>query len=111
MGAETSPVPAFADLPNDTSTSGPGTNRGARPPIRRRATGAGSEPGVNTTMLPLRSGALSPLNPRSRGQSGLTASALSNQMAGPPLPLSPTTPTSQQTQKQKRTISLGRTKA
>lgn len=80
-----------------------------RPQVRRKVTGEITIP-VNTvaagptTPFSSRSGILSPLNPRARGQSGLLAGAVAAQAQ---TPLTPAAVLAQQ-QKQKRTISLTR---
>ncbi|KAJ7752830.1 vacuolar protein 14 C-terminal Fig4p binding-domain-containing protein [Mycena maculata] len=78
----------------------------SRPGMRRKVTGdinVGAATGLGPGPLSARSGVLSPLNPRARGQNGLLASAVIAQTGSvPPGPLS------QQTQKPRRSIGLGR---
>ncbi|KAF8213897.1 ARM repeat-containing protein [Mycena galopus ATCC 62051] len=87
---------------------------GSRPGARRRVTGeinvgVGVASAVPAGPLSARSGILSPLNPRARGQSGLLASAVSAQAGPGPLPPGPAALLAQQNQKQRRgTIGLGR---
>ncbi|KAJ7639166.1 vacuolar protein 14 C-terminal Fig4p binding-domain-containing protein [Roridomyces roridus] len=96
---------------SEERTGRPGAGGGSRPGARRRVTGdlqttAAANP-VTPGPIPPRSGALSPLNPRARGQSGLLANAVIAQTGvGTP---SPTTLLAQQAQKQRRTtMGLGR---
>lgn len=95
-----------------------GSGSGTRPAVRRKVTGeinvgAPGATAVAPGPLSARSGILSPLNPRARGQSGLLASAVIAQTGTGPgtgtgaasaIPL-----LAQQTQKQRRTtMGLGR---
>ncbi|KAJ7284062.1 vacuolar protein 14 C-terminal Fig4p binding-domain-containing protein [Mycena rebaudengoi] len=103
---------AFSGL-SDTEKSDekPGRSSGSRPNVRRKVTGE-SNPGVPTAVASVQStgrgGVLSPLNPRARGQSGLLANVVVTQNAVGPGPLSPAQLLAQQSQKQRRTIGLGR---
>ncbi|GLB34076.1 putative vacuolar protein 14 C-terminal Fig4p binding [Lyophyllum shimeji] len=99
LGTDTTPYSDFTDVdkPGDSLASNlPGTERTGRPvtvgraPLRRRVTGE-LPLNPNAAPAPGRSGALSPLNPRAR--------------IGAP---APNGPSSQQGQKQRRTISLTR---
>ncbi|KAL6305771.1 ARM repeat-containing protein [Sparassis latifolia] len=84
-------------LVNSTPTVAPGAPP-TRVPMRRKVTG-----GESTARPPSRSsGALSPLNPRARGQSGLLASTLAQQ------PVSPTFQGQTPQQKPQRILSLSR---
>ncbi|CAL1700422.1 unnamed protein product [Somion occarium] len=90
-----------------TSNAMPTTNgTTSRPPLRRKVTG-GEAAVSNVTVGRPPSRALSPLNPRARGQSGLAAA-----LAGQQPPTSPTSSTSQAQQQKpsKRTLSLSRNK-
>ncbi|KAJ7094447.1 vacuolar protein 14 C-terminal Fig4p binding-domain-containing protein [Mycena belliarum] len=80
----------------------------SRPGARRKVTGEinVSPIAVNTGPLSARSGVLSPLNPRARGQSGLLASAVIAQTGPGPQPSLGTL--AQQSQKPRRTMGLGR---
>lgn len=93
------PMAEFSTASNST----PSTNGiGPRPALRRKATGD-STTTVTAVRPPPR--ALSPLNPRARGQSALSAA-----LSGTP-PISPTSASQmQQQQKSKRTLSVSRTK-
>ncbi|KAJ7498594.1 vacuolar protein 14 C-terminal Fig4p binding-domain-containing protein [Mycena latifolia] len=88
----------------------PGRSSGSRPGIRRKVTGEINVGPTAVTPGPLsaRSGVLSPLNPRARGQSGLLASAVIAQTGPGPVAQNQATLLAQQTQKQRRTIGLGR---
>ncbi|KAJ7437789.1 vacuolar protein 14 C-terminal Fig4p binding-domain-containing protein [Mycena galericulata] len=96
---------------SDMSEERPGRPSGSRPGVRRKVTGdinVGVPAAVAPGPLSARSGVLSPLNPRARGQSGLLASAVIAQTGPGAAPPSPATLLAQQTQKQRRTIGLGR---
>ncbi|KAJ6538479.1 vacuolar protein 14 C-terminal Fig4p binding-domain-containing protein [Mycena vulgaris] len=90
----------------------PGRSSGSRPGIRRKVTGDINVGPLAATVAPgplsARSGVLSPLNPRARGQSGLLTSAVVAQTGSGPIPPNSTTLLAQQSQKQRRTIGLGR---
>lgn len=79
LGADTTPFSGFSsstEKPVDSSSLGAGrpAPTAARPAMRRKVTG-GEVPTIN---IPPRT-ALSPLNPRSRGQSGFVPNALNPQ--------------------------------
>ncbi|KAJ7129336.1 vacuolar protein 14 C-terminal Fig4p binding-domain-containing protein [Mycena epipterygia] len=101
----------LSDSDKTEDRPGRSSGSGSRPGIRRKVTGeinVGVPTGVAAGPLSARSGILSPLNPRARGQSGLLASAMIAQSGPAPVPLSPAALLAQQTQKQRRTIGLGR---
>ncbi|KAJ6515526.1 vacuolar protein 14 C-terminal Fig4p binding-domain-containing protein [Mycena sanguinolenta] len=113
MGADASMF-SYGLSDSDKNEDRPGRASGSRPGVRRRVTGeinvgaamAAAPPGP----LSARSGVLSPLNPRARGQSGgLLASAISTQAGAGSIPPGQAALLSQQNQKQRRTtIGLGR---
>ncbi|KAJ7229408.1 vacuolar protein 14 C-terminal Fig4p binding-domain-containing protein [Mycena haematopus] len=99
-------------LDSDRNEDRPGRPSGSRPGARRKVTGdinVGVASAVPPGPLSARSGVLSPLNPRARGQSGLLANVIATQGSSPgQLPPGPTA-LAQQNQKQRRTtIGLGR---
>ncbi|KAK7695402.1 hypothetical protein QCA50_000038 [Cerrena zonata] len=102
LGADDAPMAEFSTI----SSSTPSTNgTSIRPPLRRKMTGGDSTSTITAAArIPPR--ALSPLNPRARGQSALTTA-----LSGPQPPTSPTSASTQmQQQKPKRTLSTSRTK-
>ena len=100
LGHDTSPIIGFPEeKPNDTSDRVGRPVSSGKPPMRRRVTG--EVPVVPQPPLGLRSGALSPLNPKARtaGLTGLMgASSTGN------LPLNSATVALGQAQKQRRPL-------
>ncbi|KAJ7087383.1 vacuolar protein 14 C-terminal Fig4p binding-domain-containing protein [Mycena crocata] len=110
LGAD---VSAFSSGLSDSDRSEERPSRSSRPGMRRKVTGEINvgvpASAVNPGPLSARSGILSPLNPRARGQTGLLANAVIAQTGPGPVPPSPAALLAQQSQKQRRTtIGLGR---
>jgi len=103
LGHDTSPIMGFPEeKPNDTSDRVGRPGSIGRPPIRRRVTGEVSVSNiVPQPPLGLRSGALSPLNPKARttGLTGLMGASNSGNS-----PLNPATVALGQAQKQRRPL-------
>ncbi|KAL1723502.1 vacuolar protein 14 C-terminal Fig4p binding-domain-containing protein [Schizophyllum commune] len=88
LGSDGSPFPSFleAERYGDPSATSGGPSRPStvtRPPMRRKVTGSPETATVNPQASPPAQqrggGALSPLNPRARGQTGLLSSVMSSQ--------------------------------
>jgi vacuole morphology and inheritance protein 14 len=105
LGADTTPFSGFSDAEKQSDLStGERSGRpsiSSRPPIRRKVTGDLPVISNLNPPLPTRSGILSPLNPRARGQNGLLAGVVSAQTGGGVAGTNPTV-----VPKQRRTISL-----
>jgi len=98
LGTDTMPFTGFSDSEKANEPPvGVGRAPGIRPPMRRKVTG---EFAPTPTPAPPRSGVLSPLNPRARGQTGLLTSTN-------PTPATPAAGT-QQNSRQRRGLSLAK---
>ncbi|KAH9482513.1 Protein VAC14-like protein [Psilocybe cubensis] len=81
LGNDNSPITGFPEdrIGETPDKVGKVASPGARPPMRRRVTGDVSMPNIiPMPPAPSRAGALSPLNPKSRGAGGLTSLMGSN---------------------------------
>ncbi|KAJ7741096.1 vacuolar protein 14 C-terminal Fig4p binding-domain-containing protein [Mycena metata] len=97
---------------SDKPEERPGRPSNSKPGIRRRVTGeinvAAAAPGVVPGgPLSARSGILSPLNPRARGQTGLLSNAVTIAQTGAGAGTPANSPLGQQSQKRRPTLGLG----